>query len=119
MGSRATQNPELMSYTLTYLQKQGFYFVDSRTTPRSSAYELSRQLKIRSAERDVFLDNHDDFTYINEQFEKLKRIARERGTAIGIGHIQNEHLLEVLNHQLKHLNDEGIDLVFASEALIN
>ena len=119
MGSRATQNPELMTYTLSYLQQHGFYFVDSRTTHLSSAYELSRQLHMRSAERDVFLDNHDDFTYINEQFEKLKRIAKERGTAIGIGHIQNENLLDVLNYQLEHLGNEGIELVFASEALIN
>jgi polysaccharide deacetylase 2 family uncharacterized protein YibQ len=119
MGSLASQNPELMNLTLTILKAEGFYFIDSRTSPRSTAYELSRQLQMKSGNRDVFLDNLDDFAYIQAQFEELKAIARKRGTAIGIGHIQRKNLLEVLNHQMATLQEEGFELVFASEVLQN
>ena len=119
MGSLATQHPELMNYTLSFLNAEGLYFVDSRTSPHSTAYELSRQLQMESGIRDVFLDNHDDLAYIHKQFEELKAISRERGTAIGVGHMQNENLLEVLNHQMATLHEEGLELVFASEALRN
>jgi polysaccharide deacetylase 2 family uncharacterized protein YibQ len=119
MGSLATQHPDLMTYTLSFLNAEGLYFVDSRTSPHSSAYELSRQLQIESGKRDVFLDNHDDFAFINKQFEELKTIARERGTAIGIGHMQNQNLLDVLNHHMATLHEEGFELVFTSEALRN
>ena len=119
MGSLATQHPELMTYTLSFLNAEGLYFVDSRTSPHSTAFELSRQLQMESGIRDIFLDNHDDFAYIHKQFEELKAIARERGTAIGIGHMQNKNLLKVLNHQMATLHEEGFELVFVSEALRN
>jgi len=119
MGSRATQNPELMFWTLTYLQRRGLYFVDSLTTSGSRAYEISLELDIQSTKRDVFLDNHDDFAYINGQFEELKRFAQARGTAVAIGHIHNENLLKVLNEQLPRLEEEGFELVFASEVVTN
>lgn len=119
MGSMATQDHELMTHTLSYLKDEGLYFVDSLTSSRSTAYKLARQLQMKSGDRDIFLDNHNDYTYINNQFEQLKSIARKRGTAIGIGHIQNNYLLQVLNHQLETLHNEGFELVFASEVIGN
>jgi polysaccharide deacetylase 2 family uncharacterized protein YibQ len=119
MGSRATQNEQLMTWTLSYLQRKGFFFVDSVTTGDSLAYGVSRRMKMPSARRDIFLDNHDDFSYINGQFELLKVAARENGTAIGIGHIQQQNLLVVLNRQIRNLDKEGFELVFASEVLTN
>ena len=115
----ATQDHELMTHTLSYLKAEDLYFVDSLTSSRSTAYTLARQLQMKSGDRDIFLDNHNDYTYINNQFEQLKSIARSRGTAIGIGHIQNNYLLLVLNHQLETLHNEGFELVFASEVVGN
>jgi polysaccharide deacetylase 2 family uncharacterized protein YibQ len=117
MGSRATQDFALMTHTLTHLNNEGFYFVDSLTTPHSVAGEIARQLPMGFASRDIFLDNHNNVLYIEKQFQKLKSASRERGWAIGIGHIQNNHLLSVLNRHVETLHDEGFELVFVSELM--
>ncbi len=119
MGSRATQSRELMTWTMLYLKKRDLYFIDSVTTEGSHAFELAQKLELPSAKRDIFLDNHKDFASINTQFEKLIGMAKKNGTAIGIGHIGSDNLLEVLNYQLPLLHKDGIELVFASEAILN
>jgi polysaccharide deacetylase 2 family uncharacterized protein YibQ len=119
MGSRATQDPQLMSWTLSYLQRKGFYFVDSLTTPHSRAYEIAKAMDLPSAKRDVFLDNQRDLPYIKGQFEEAKVIARRRGSAVAVGHLQSENLLRVLNEELSRLEEEGFELVFVSEVASN
>ena len=119
MGSKATQDHTLMTHTLSYLKAEGFYFIDSLTTPHSSVKEVAREIRMQSGCRDIFLDNHHDSVYIENQFEKLKSVAQEHGTAIGIGHIQNKDLLSVLNHQTRSLHEEGFELVFVSELIRN
>jgi polysaccharide deacetylase 2 family uncharacterized protein YibQ len=117
MGSRATQDFELMVWTLSTLAERNMFFIDSLTTPDSRAYEAAKTLGMASGRRDVFLDNTDDYTAINTQFEKLKNIALSRGTAIGIGHIQSKNLITVLNDQFALLKRDNITLVFVSEAV--
>jgi hypothetical protein len=115
MGSRATQDPELMFWTLSFLQQRGLYFVDSLTSAQSRAYGISHILEIPSVKRDVFLDNHRDYFSIKGQFEEVKEIARSRGGAVAIGHLQSENLLRVLNEELCRLEEQGLELVFVSE----
>lgn len=119
MGSKLTQNYEQMAWILARLKIHNLYFIDSLTTDNSKAWEVARDLGVMTARRDVFLDNEDNFTYINSQFERLKQIARKGGTAIGIGHVQSKHLPAVLNHQLPLLKEENIQLAFASEVVSN
>ncbi len=119
MGSRLTQNYELMTWILTRTKRHNLYFVDSLTTTGSRAYEAATDLQLKTAKRDVFLDNEDNFSYINTQFETLKRLAKQRGTAVGIGHIHSKNLPEVLSHQLPLLQEENIELVFVSEVVRN
>jgi polysaccharide deacetylase 2 family uncharacterized protein YibQ len=119
MGSKATQDHTLMTHTLSYLKAEGFYFIDSLTTPHSTVKEVAREIRMKSVNRDIFLDNHNDSVYIENQFEKLKSVAQENGTAIGIGHVQNKELLSVLNRQAKSLHEEGFELVFVSELIRN
>ena len=117
MGSRATQDAELMRWTLEILKRENLFFIDSVTTPMSYAYKLARELGVPTAERDIFLDNDNSFDYINEQFENLKGMAKQHGTAIGIGHFTSENTLKVLNYQLSRLGEQNFRLIFASEAI--
>jgi hypothetical protein len=117
MGSRVTQNPEMMNWTMSVLRQADFFFIDSVTSPETCAFDYALREKLPAARRDVFLDNVDSYSAIDEQFEKLKQIARKRGTAIGIGHIQRTNTLKVLTTQLERLRAENISLVFASEAV--
>ena len=115
MGSKATGDEKLMGWTLAYLKSRDLYFIDSFTTGESVAYEKAVNMAMKTGRRDIFLDNQHDFSSINGQFEKLKAIALEEGSAVAIGHFQNENTVKVLNHQLPILRSEGIELVFASE----
>jgi hypothetical protein len=42
------------------------------------------------AERAVFLDNEDDRAYITAQVRRLLEVARTKGSAVGIGHVQKQ-----------------------------
>lgn len=115
MGSKATENRQVMSTVLDKAKRRGLYFVDSLTSSRSVAFKLAREKGIRSASRDIFLDNKDDPVYISNQFDKLILKAKEEGRAIGIGHVYFKSTLEVLKERLPQLKEEGVELVFASE----
>jgi len=115
MGSRITQDKIIMEWILSYLKPKDLFFIDSLTSPFSCTYEIAQKLDVKTSKRDIFLDNEDSFDYINHQFEKLKEIAKEKGSAIGIAHFNKIHTIEVLNYKLFDLKSEGFDLVFASE----
>ncbi|HUT66508.1 MAG TPA: divergent polysaccharide deacetylase family protein [Spirochaetota bacterium] len=119
MGSRTTQDSDVMRYTLNILKNEGFFWIDSYTTGESFGYRLSKELSVPAVKRDVFLDNEDSFSYINAQFEQLKMIAKQQGSAVGIGHFSKKNTLEVLRYQLPGLKKENYRLIYASEAIRN
>lgn len=86
MGSKFTEDAERMRIVLKQLKDKGLYFVDSKTSPRSKSGKIAREMGLKTASRDVFLDNQQDEGYIMDQIEELKKIARKYGSAISIGH---------------------------------
>lgn len=86
MGSRLTAEAGQMYQVFTILKKRNLFFVDSMTAPKSQCRAAARLLQIPFSERDVFLDNIQEQSYITGQFAQLKKIARKHGSAIGIGH---------------------------------
>lgn len=86
MGSRFTGHRDKMAACLGVIKKRGLFFVDSVTSNDSIAYGLAREMEIPTARRNIFLDNKKDHEAIISQLEKLIRIARSNGHAIGIGH---------------------------------
>jgi len=86
MGSRLTTEATQMYQIFTILKKRNLFFVDSVTARRSQCRAAARLLQVRYGERDVFLDNVQDKSYITGQFAQLKQIAQTHGRAIGIGH---------------------------------
>ena len=116
MGSRFTANPDAMHWVMHELAAQNAFFVDSLTTPESVGHEMARRHGLPVTTRDVFLDNERGKLDINEQFNKLIRIARHRGYAVGIGHPYPE-TLAYLEESLPLLEDAGVELVPVSELL--
>jgi len=86
MGSSFTQNREKMSLVLRNLKKRGLFYVDSRTTKGTVAFEEAKRIGIPAAERTLFLDNDPDPEAIHRQIKHLLKVARQSGAAIGIGH---------------------------------
>jgi polysaccharide deacetylase 2 family uncharacterized protein YibQ len=86
MGSRLTAESSRMYQIFTVLKKEGFFFIDSRSTPHTMGRPSARMFNLPFAERDVFLDHEKDPNYIRRQVEQMIRIAKENGQAVAIGH---------------------------------
>jgi polysaccharide deacetylase 2 family uncharacterized protein YibQ len=86
MGSKVTADGETMERVLTVLKERGLFFVDSRTSGRSVAYEQARRMDVPAAYRDVFLDADGAASDVKAQFVEFLRVARRKDGAIAIGH---------------------------------
>jgi len=112
-GSRITEDPGMMSIILQVLKNKGLYFIDSRTTRHSVAFDQALQMGVPSASRKVFIDAVDNEKAIQARLEELFRLAREKGQAVGIGHARSE-TLRALQKYIGLAEDYGVELVFAS-----
>ena len=115
MGSRATADRRVMTTVLGALPK-GMYFIDSRTTGASVASKVAHQLNVRTASRNVFLDDVQSLSAIRSQLRALAHAAEEHGTAVGIGHMYPT-TVQVLSEAAPMLRKEGFRFVRASEAV--
>lgn len=112
MGSLATTDPRVMKDVLEFAAEKGLFFVDSRTTPKSIALQLARQMNIPSAERNVFLDNERTPSAIDARTDELLNLADEKGWAIGIGHpnMETASALERMARKARERNIQWISL---------
>ena len=101
MGSHLTEFDFFMRPVMESIRSYNpsFYFLDSRTSPRSVAYSQAREAGLSSISRDVFLDNDPSSAAIKLQFDIWLERARKQGSAIAIGH-PYAHTLEVLQQNL-------------------
>lgn len=114
MGSKVTPNEALMSTILQQLKKRDLFFVDSRTTGKTVAYDVALKLDIPAAQRHVFLDGELDEDYIKEKLIELFTLAQRRGEAVGICHPFPE-TLKVLKDYFRTAKEYGVKPVFVSE----
>lgn len=114
MGSRFTEDRERMRAVLGVLKGKGMFFVDSLTTSGSVGISLSRELGVRTAGRNVFIDNSNDVTAIKAQLGTLARLAAKKGSAVGICH-PHRATLQALAEELPVLRSRGVRFVYVSQ----
>ncbi len=105
MGSKFTSDPKAMELFLGVISSKGFFFIDSRTTAETVAYETAQAMGIPSNQRSIFLDPKPDKKIIHRQLQHLISIAEKNGQAIAIGHPYPE-TLEVLRRELPLLKKQ-------------
>ncbi|MDR7606296.1 MAG: divergent polysaccharide deacetylase family protein, partial [Armatimonadota bacterium] len=115
MGSKATADPRVMRAVLRALREDGMFFVDSRTTPKSSAEVVAKELGVRVARRMVFLDNDPSPEAVRTQIRQLVELARRHGSAVAIGHANRPHTAEVLAEMVPEMERAGVRLVPVGE----
>ena len=112
-GSKATEDERVMKVILEELRKRELFFVDSFTSPDSMCLDVAKNLGIKFATRDVFLDITDQTdlenfeSYIKGQIQELAALAVETGSAIGVGH-NIETTLRVIKESIPDLEKQGI-----------
>lgn len=112
-GSLATADPSLMAAVMSFLRRRNLFFIDSRTTAATVAYDAARKAGVRAASRNVFLDDVESRAAILRQLDLAARDATKQGSAIAIGH-PHPATLAALAQALPQLKSRGIHLVFAS-----
>ena len=115
-GSLLTRHPGHMAWLMEEIGERGLLFVDSYTTHRSVALAMAREAGVPATRRHVFLDADPDPAAIAAEFERLKSMARSRGSAVGIGH-PYASTLAFLEAHLQGLARDGIELVGIRELL--
>jgi len=114
-GSQATSDTELMDELMPVLRDRRLFYVDSRTTATTVAFDTAQNFGVRSAFRNVpFLDDVAEVAAVRKQLELALRGAREKGEAIAIGH-PHPATLQALREILPRAQAQGIRLVFVSE----
>jgi polysaccharide deacetylase 2 family uncharacterized protein YibQ len=114
MGSKITADAGMMRAILQPIRERGLFFLDSRTTANSVAYDVAVDMGIPAASRQVFLDADGDAGRIRERLLELFRIARRDGRAVGICHPFRE-TLRTLKENFRLLRSYGLEVVPASE----
>ena len=114
MGSKVTADAGMMRAILQPIRERGLFFLDSRTTAKSVAYDVAVDMGMPAASRQVFLDADGDTARIRERLLELFRIARRDGRAVGICHPFRE-TLRTLKENFGRLRSYGLEAVLASE----
>jgi uncharacterized protein len=113
-GSRATADPALMQTLMPLLRERRLFFIDSRTTALTVAYDAAETSGVRAASRKVFLDDTATRGAVLAQLDLAARDAMRDGSAIAIGH-PHPATIAALSEGVPRLEARGIRLVFASE----
>jgi polysaccharide deacetylase 2 family uncharacterized protein YibQ len=120
-GSKATEDVKTMRVVLAELKKNGLFFLDSLTTDKSVCKGIAKDIGLRCARRDVFLDeppaklsDSEQALYVQKQLFQLSSLAIRKGSAVGIGH-DKKITLKVLKEIMPQMEKQDIKFVFMSE----
>ena len=117
MGSKVTADRRIMGYLMRAMKSDPLYFVDSRTTAASLAYDLALAAGLQCAKRDVFIDTEQKRESVEKALDNLAEIAEKDGAAVGIGHCYRI-TLEVLREKIPELKSKGFRFVRVSEVVL-
>ena len=130
---RGTMNRPMMAEFMKLLKPKGIYFLDSKVSPKSVAYDEARKAGIPAAVNTFFLDGlkepkgrksgdpkklaatiAEDKAFCEHYLKAAVGLARKNGRAVTIGHHYFHGTYQCLAEQGPKLQAAGIELVFAS-----
>ena len=114
-GSQSTADASLMNELMPVLRDRQLFYIDSRTTTATVAYDAARHAGVRSAFRNTpFLDDIEEVSAVRKQLQHALRAAHEKGEVVAIGH-PHPATLAALADVLPEAKAQGVCLVFASD----
>jgi polysaccharide deacetylase 2 family uncharacterized protein YibQ len=117
MGSKFTENQEKMKTVLQAVKEKGLYFLDSRTSDKTVGYALAKEMHIKTAQRNLFIDNDHNQLSAEQQLQKIPRLAKKNGGhLIAIGHPYRS-TITALKKCVPLLQEQGITVVPLSQLL--
>ena len=116
MGSRFTESEAQMKPVIAALKENGLFFIDSRTSPKSVGQKIASCMVVRTASRNVFLDNEQNIESVKRELLSAARMAGKRGGAIAICH-PHPVTIKALSEAMPRLAEEGTVFVTAAQLL--
>lgn len=110
MGTAFAMDAPAMQVVMGELKRRGLLYLDARAVPTEPVAVAARDLGVPYAARDIFLDGEQAAVAVDARLAQLVRLARERGSAIAVGHPHPE-TLAALQRWLPTLNRRGVVLV--------
>ncbi len=114
MGSRLTKEVAPMLALMQEIKARNLFFVDSRTTADSVAEQVALRVGLPVASRNVFIDHTQTQESMQRAFERLVKLAKRRGFAIGIAH-PHPQTVRFLLQSLPLLEQYNVKLVSARQ----
>lgn len=103
MGSELTEQVKQMQWTMEVLDKQGLYFLDSRTTAQTIAESTAKISGIPALRRHVFLDNIKTEEAMEAQFQHALSLGERQLSVVIIAHPYPE-TIQFLTKKFKYPN---------------
>lgn len=116
MGSRLMEDPEKMKIIFSELKRRRLFFLDSRTTPQTTGFQVAHSVGVKVLERSIFIDHSLAEEDIKKQLEELIRFSISKGKAIGIGH-PHSSTIKYLKEMVPKIKEKGIDVVPLSSVM--
>ncbi|MDR3255539.1 MAG: divergent polysaccharide deacetylase family protein [Synergistaceae bacterium] len=110
-GSKATADIDLMRAVMDVLLERGLFFMDSRTTTKSVAYDAALEKGLKTARNSRFLDNESDRLKIASQMEYAVGAAKKYGKYIAICHLRPETVAFLEGLSTDVIAEKGVKLV--------
>ncbi|NPA28205.1 MAG: divergent polysaccharide deacetylase family protein, partial [Epsilonproteobacteria bacterium] len=85
-GSKFSQNYKASKQLYSLMIKNGFTFIDSRTSQSSKFKAISSEFNRPYLYSSLFIDHKADINYTLRQLKRAVKLAKKRGFAIVIGH---------------------------------
>ncbi len=116
MGSLATTDETVMRTVLNVLKENDLFFIDSRTSTTSIAYDLARQMIIPAFESSLFLDTPDiSQRTLNNKISLLKSMAQTHDKILVITHCATEERYKFLKQFIEKISRFDFELIPVSE----
>jgi hypothetical protein len=107
MGSRVTENREVMSEVLRYCKNHGLFFLDSKTAYNSQVPYLAPKHGMHVESRHIFLDIQKDRAYVRRMWGTAIAHAKEHGYVVVIGHIWSKETAAAIRDSHETLRNQG------------
>jgi hypothetical protein len=104
MGSKATENRELMKQILKKIKQKNLIFIDSRTSSKSVAYQIAKKMSIKTDYNKLFLDAIDQPEEMKKRIYEM--IAKNQKDKLIIIAHPKKNTFKFLNDNLKQLKEK-------------
>ena len=110
MGGKMLQAKAQMKPVLEDLKARGLLYVGESTRSHATVRELAREINLRFGVADVLMDSRPSAEAVDKALSRLVAIARQRGSAIGVGNA-NAVTVQQVHAWSDTLAAQGITLV--------